>query len=81
MEVSLTGTVDGIDVHALVSGQPVHCFAVINGPGRDPVQIVVYEPRLQTALELASAKNCEVEVTVSEDGTQTVATRVRLLDR
>lgn len=81
MEVSLTGTVDGIDVHALTPGQPVRCFAVLNSPDRDPVQIVVYEPRLQSALELASAKNFEVEVTVSEDGTQSVATRVRLLDR
>ena len=80
MEDTFLGTVDGIDVHAL-EGQPVRCFAILNSPGRDPFQIVAYEPRLQSALELASAKKCEVEVSFKDDGTLKVAIRVRLLDR
>jgi hypothetical protein len=69
----------GIDVHAF-EGQPVRCFAILNSPGEDPFQIVAYEPRLQSALELASAKNCEAEVSFKDDGTFKVAIRVRLLD-
>jgi hypothetical protein len=77
---SFQGTVDGIDVHAL-EGQPVRCFAILNSPGRDPFQVVAYEPRLQSALELASMKKCEAEVAFKDDGGLKVAIRVRLFDR
>jgi hypothetical protein len=80
MPDSFQGMVDGIDVLAL-EGQPVRCFAILNNPPKDPFQIVVYEPRLQSALELASVKKSEVEVEFKDDGTFKVATRVRLLDR
>jgi len=74
------GTVDGIDVHAF-GGQPVRCFAFVNQDGNDTIQVVAYEPRLQSALELASSKKCEVEVAFEDDGTHKVVLRVRLLDR
>lgn len=79
MEV-VQGTVDGIDVHA-IGGQPVRCFAFVNTAGRDSVQVVAHESRIQAALELASSKGCEAEVSYQDDGTHKVAVRVRLLDR
>jgi hypothetical protein len=80
MNDSFQGTVNGIDVHAF-EGQPIRCFAILNSPDQDPFQIVVYEPRLQSALELAAAKKCEVEVSLKDDDTHKIAIRVRLLDR
>jgi hypothetical protein len=74
------GTVDGIDVHAYAA-QPVRCFAFINKQPGDYIQVVTYEPQLQAALELASSKQCEVEVDYEDDGTSKSLLRVRLLDR
>jgi hypothetical protein len=77
---SYRGTVDGIDVHAF-GGQPVRCFAFVNQTENDYIQIVTYEARVQSALELASSKKCEVEVSYEDDGTYKIGFRVRLLDR
>ena len=78
---SARGYVDGIDVHAF-QGQPVRCFAFINQPGaEDTVQVIALEGRIQSALELASSKKCEVEVEFVDDQSHKVAIRVRLLDR
>lgn len=74
------GTVDGIDIHAF-SGQPVRCFAFVNQDGHDTIQVITDDTRLQSALELASSKKCEVEVSFEEDGTHKILRRVRLLDR
>lgn len=79
-EETFGGKVDGIDVQAF-DGLPVRCQAILNPPGGEPVQIDVLEPRLQSALELASAKQCLTEVTCLVDGSSAVAVRVRLLDR
>lgn len=74
------GKVDGLDVQAY-QNRPVRCQAILNPPGGDPIQIEVLEQRLQSALELASAKECAAEVTCLVDEFSRVALRVRLLDR
>jgi hypothetical protein len=77
---SYSGTVNGIDVHAFV-GQPIRCFAFINQTPEDYIQVITYESRVQSALELASSKNSEVEVSYEDDGVYKIALRVRQLDR
>ena len=76
-----TGYVDGIDV--IATQAPIRCLAFVNKkPGSaDYIQVETGEHRLQTALELASSKNVEVEVTYDNIGGANVVRRVRLLDR
>lgn len=74
------GTVNGIDVIA-PPGQTPYCLAFVNRSPTDCIQVVTSQPQLQSALELASYKNCEVEITYVDSGIQYELTRVRLLDR
>ena len=64
-----TGYVDGIDVIA-TKGQPVRCLAFVNRQpgGSDYIQVETEEHRLQTALELASSRKVEAEVSFDDGG-------------
>ncbi len=55
MEGTFAGTVDGIDVQAF-GGRSVPCQAIHNNRTSERIQIETYDLRLQSALELASAK-------------------------
>ena len=74
------GHVNNIDVFA-PDDEPIRCYAIIGQDKDDYVQVTAIYHQLQTALELASAKNVEVEVSYIERDDQKILQRVRLLDR
>ena len=73
------GYVRGIDVVA-TQDEPVSCFALIGYDESDYIQVRALYPQLQTALQLASAKNVEVEVSYVEQDNQRIVERVRFMD-
>jgi hypothetical protein len=74
------GKVSGVDVIATPS-LPIRCLAFVTaGGGTNEIQVTALEARLQSALELASAKDVEVEVTYDNSNPANELTRVRLLD-
>lgn len=73
------GTVSGIDVIA-TPAQPTRCFAFV-GELSNEIQVITENHALQTALELACAKEVTIEVSFLEQETHKELTRVRLLDR
>lgn len=73
----------GIDVMA-APGQKGRCLAFISPEkrgGGDEIQVETENPMLQSALETASIKGVQVEVTYDENGGSKELKRVRLLDR
>lgn len=75
-----TGTVNGIDAQATPGAEP-RCQAFINKGETDYIQVTTGYPNLQSALELASVKGVEVEVTYDDSTPENILTRVRVLDR
>jgi hypothetical protein len=74
------GKVNDIDVIA-TPGQPLRCLAFITKAPQNEIQVTTGLHPLQTALELAAAKNVLVEVSYEENGPENNLTRVHLLDR
>jgi hypothetical protein len=77
---TLEGTVSGIDVIA-TPGKPVRFFAFVKPNVGEEIQVTAELHQLQTALELASSKQVEVEVTFEKSGPENKLNRVRLMDR
>ena len=73
------GTVSGIDVIA-TTGQPTRCFAFV-GEQSNEIQVITENHALQTALELACAKEVTIEISFVEQKPHKKLTRVRLLNR
>lgn len=76
---TFSGRVSGIDVIA-TPGLELRCLAIIGEPP-DERQVETKQHALQTALELASSKGCEVEVSYEKAGASKSLARVKLLDR
>jgi hypothetical protein len=78
--MSYDGYISGIDV---IKGKHVTCFAFVTNKRRSPayIQVQTDEPRIQTALEMASVKGAKVEVEYTEVKGLKLVNRVRLLDR
>jgi predicted O-methyltransferase YrrM len=74
------GKVNGIDV-MLDGNNEYLCFAFINHDATNYIQVTTRHPYLQSALELASSKDADVEITCTDTNEEHVLTRVRLLDR
>lgn len=76
---TFSGPVSGIDVIA-TPGLKLRCLATIGRPAKE-MQVQTEEHALQTALELASCKKVDVEVSYEASGPTKTLLRVRLLDR
>ena len=74
------GTVSGIFAQATRGSEP-RCQAYIHEDDSHFIQVTTTYLNLQSALELASLKNCKVEVSYEESGGTNYLQRVRLFDR
>ena len=73
------GRVNGIDAQATPGLKP-RCQAYIVND-RSQIQVSTSHYNLQSALECASKKGVEVEVTYDDSTPENILARVRLLDR